>query len=94
MKKERPRPLLLPTLPTKAELRDECPVSLDVVAPKIIEQSPAATHKHQEASAGVVILAVGLQVLGQVFNAPRQQCYLHFGRSGIGTVPPVFANSR
>lgn len=94
MKKERPGPLLLPTLPTKAELRDECPVSLDVVAPEIIEQSPATTHKHEEASARVMILAVSLQVLGQVFDAPRQQCYLHFGRSGIATVPPVLANSR
>ena len=94
MKKERPRPLLLPTLPTKAELRDECPVSLDIVTPEIIEQSPATTHKHEQAAAGVMILAVGLQVLGQVFDAPRQQCYLHFGRSGISTVSPVFANSR
>ena len=53
----------------QAELRDERPVPLDVVAPEVVEQSPTLTHEHEQPTAAVMVLLVDLQVLGEVGDA-------------------------
>ena len=56
-------------LPAKAQLRDECSIPLDVVAPEVVEQPTAPTDEHQQPAARVMVLLVDLQVLRQVVDA-------------------------
>jgi hypothetical protein len=50
---------------------------------QIIEQAMALADHHQQSPAGTVILGVGLQMLGEVVDALREQRDLHVGGTGI-----------
>src|SRR5260363_177722 len=54
-----------------------------VVLLQIVEQRTAGRDQLQEAAAGVIILAVGLEMAGQVVDAFRQDRNLHLGRTGV-----------
>src|SRR4051794_39925601 len=79
-------------LPAEAELRDECPVPLDVVASEVVEQSPTLTHEHEQPTAAVMVLLMDLQVLREVVDAPREERHLDLRRPGIGVVEAVLSN--
>src|SRR5690606_32158480 len=62
---------------TDAERRDDLAVPLDVVAAQVVEQAAALADQLQEPAAGVVILRVRLEVLGQIGDALGEQRDLH-----------------
>src|SRR4051794_7632909 len=76
-------------LPAKAELGDECPIPLDVVASEVVEQPPTATDEHQQPTARVMVLLVDLQVLREVVDPLGEDRHLDLGRAGVGLVEAV-----
>src|SRR5438309_2292443 len=75
-----------------AEALDQPVIALRAFGLQIVEQAPAAPDELQEAAAGVVILRVRLEVLGQVDDPVRQQRDLHLGRARVGVVGAVLRN--
>jgi hypothetical protein len=73
-------------LSAQAQVIDDGAVSLNVVAPYIIEETAAAADQHQQPATRMVILLVGLQVLGEILNAMGKQAYLDFGASGVAVM--------
>jgi hypothetical protein len=88
----------LPVLPksfallTDTELVDDRAVPLHIGLLEVIKKPAAASDELQKAAAGVVILRVRLEVLGEVGNAVREECNLHFWRPGIGVMNPILVN--
>src|SRR5439155_26591056 len=76
-------------LPPEAQARDERPVALDVLAPQVVQQPPAAPDHLQQAAPGVVVLLVRLQVLREVGDALGENGDLDLGRAGIGVAATV-----
>src|SRR4029453_16862343 len=74
------------TLLTDSEPLDELVVALRVLALQVIEQTAAAADELHETAAGVMILGVRLEVIGQISNPVRQQRDLDLGRSRVGVV--------
>src|SRR6476661_4787691 len=91
-KKGRRTPSLRSVLPAESELRDQCPVPLDVVAPEVIQQPPTLTHEHEQSTAAVMVLLVDLQVLREMVDAPREERHLHLRRAGVGLVEAVLGD--
>src|SRR5919202_5365644 len=67
----------------KAELRDEGGVALAVGLAEIIQQGAALVDEHQEAAAGMVVLRVRLEMLGEVLDALGENGDLHLGGTGV-----------
>src|SRR5690606_15594338 len=68
---------------TQAELFDQALVALVVLALEIVEQAATLVDQLQQATAAVVVLLVGLEVLGQLHDARGEQGDLDFRRAGI-----------
>lgn len=66
-------------LAAEAEATDDLPVALDVVVAYVIEKAPASADQLQEATTGVMVALVHLQMLGEVDDALAQYGDLHFG---------------
>src|SRR5688572_25544984 len=77
---------------TNAELVDDRAVALHVDLLEVIQQAAAAPDQLQKAAAGVVILRVRLEVLGQIADAVREECNLHFWRPGIGVMDAILVD--
>src|SRR5471032_1904385 len=91
---ERPRHMV-PRSPEElladAELLDDRPIPFHVDFLQVVEKAaPAANHLEQAATA-VVILRVGLEMLGHVGDSVREECDLHFWRSGIALVSAILS---
>lgn len=63
-----------------------------VVAPHVVEKSPALPDELHEAPPGVVVPLVHLQVLGQVGDPLGQQGDLDLGRTGVGLVEAMISD--
>ena len=68
---------------TQAELRNQGAIALDVLLLQVSQKVAAAANHLQQAAAAVMIVLVGLQVLGEVVDARRQQRNLHLGGTGV-----------
>src|SRR5271170_4387584 len=79
-------------LPPQAELGNERPVPLDVVASEVVEQPTSTTDHHEQTPTGVMVLAVDLQMLRQMVDALREERDLHLGRAGIGLVEAMLGD--
>ena len=79
-------------LPTESELRNECPVTLNVVPPEVIQQATATTDEHQQATTAVMVLLVELQMLRQVVDTPREERNLYLRRTGVGPVEAMLSD--
>src|SRR6185436_17562286 len=77
---------------TNAELVDDRAVALHVHLLEVVEEAAAPSDELQKAAAGVVVLRVRLEVLGEVGNSVREECDLHFWRSGIGVMHPILVD--
>src|SRR5262245_39466003 len=55
---------------------------------QVLEEAPALADQHQQAPAGVVVLLVGLEVVGQPVDPLRQERDLNLGGPGIAFVDP------
>src|SRR5580693_6572607 len=79
-------------LPSNAETADDGAVALDVVLADVVEQPAAMTDELHQASTGVVVPFVLLEVLREVVDPAGQQCDLHLGRAGVRVVEPVLGD--
>ncbi len=69
-----------------AQLADDVAVAVRIVRLEIIEQATALADEHEKATAGRMVLGVGLEVLGELANAFAQDRNLHFRTAGVGVV--------
>ena len=81
-----------PALAAQAELRDKGAVALQVGSLQVAEQATALADHLQQATAGVVVLAVVAQVLGELVDALGEQRDLDLGRAGVAAGAPVLAD--
>ena len=65
------------------ELLGDRLVAADILALEIVQQATALADHHQQTTARAVIFFVGLQVLGQMVDAVREQRDLHVGRTSV-----------
>ena len=71
------------SLAADAEALDERAVAGLVALLEVVEQRAALRHQLQQAAAGMVVLHVGLEVLGEVGDALREDRDLDLGRAGV-----------
>lgn len=76
-------PAPLTALLSQTEFADDCTIAFNVNLLQISEQIPSVTDHLLETTAAMEVLWIGLQMLGQVVDAVRQNRNLHFGRAGI-----------
>src|SRR4030095_10200046 len=90
-----PRPCRGSPAPTPDELLpetealDELVVALRALAPEVLQQPPPPPDHLQQSAPRMVVLGVGLEVLGQVRDAGRQERDLDLRRARVGVVGPV-----
>ena len=77
---------------TEAEFADQGAVTIDVGALEVAEKTAALADHHEEAAAGVVILAVLAKVTGEVVDARGQQGDLNLGRARVAILVAVLAD--
>ena len=82
------------SLAAQLELLEDRGVATEVGAFQVVEQLPAAGRHGDKAAAGVKVLAVVAQVLGEVFDACGEQRDLHFGGAGVVFVGTEFLDDR
>src|SRR5262245_790944 len=61
-------------------------VSLRVLLPEVFQEAAAPTDEHEQAAAGVVVLLVGLEVIGQPVDPLGEKRDLHFRRASVAVV--------
>ena len=86
-------PLSLKLL-TDTQLLDQLTVAVYVLLLQVCQHAAALTYHLQQAAAGMVVLRMLLQVLGQLLDARGQDCYLYLRGTGIGFVSSVCLNDR
>src|ERR1700753_4329051 len=77
----------LVSLLTDAQFAAKFAVAIRIRLLEVIQKAAALAHKHQQATAGAMILLVGLEMFGQFANALTEDRNLHFGTSrgrGVG----------
>ena len=82
------RPLNL--LLTDTQLGDHSTVAVDVLLGQIVQQTAALTDHHQQTTAGVVVVLVDAQMLGQLVDTGSQDGDLNLGGTGVALVGRVF----
>src|SRR5579862_2098545 len=75
-----------------AEASDERPVALDVSISQVGPEPLLLPDELHEASSGVMVVLVLLQVLREVGDALLEQGDLNLGGAGVGRVDPVIGN--
>ena len=66
---------------TDTELSDDCSVALNVDLCEVVEQASSLANHLQQTTAGVVILLVCTEVLGEVVDSLSENCDLNFRRT-------------
>ena len=80
---------LFSNLLTDTQLGDQGTIALDVLLHEIIEQAAALTDHLVQAAAGVVVLRVLLEVLGELSDALGEDSDLNLRRTGVAFVGAV-----
>jgi hypothetical protein len=73
-------------LPPKTEPLDDSPIARNFGVTQVVEKPTSLTDHLEKTTAGMVILLVRPQVLGELINAPGKDCDLHFRGARIGFV--------
>ena len=68
---------------TQAELCNDCTIAVDVLLGEVVEKASALADHHQKAAAGMVVLLVLTQMLGQGVDPGSEDSDLNLGRTGI-----------
>src|SRR5205823_13159331 len=76
-------------LAAKAELLDQGAIALEVVLLEIRQEAAAPADELQQPAAGIVVVLVRAQMLGQLVDALREHCDLHLRRAGVGLTAAV-----
>jgi hypothetical protein len=79
---------------TETKLLDEGSVGLEVTSLEIREQSAASPDHLEEATAAVVVLEMGAEMVGEGIDPLGQEGHLHLGRPGISGVGLVLGRDR
>jgi hypothetical protein len=83
-----------PTLPPDPQALDQGSILRHILTPDVLEQPLALPDHLEQPEPGVVILAVGFEVLRQVVDPAREQRDLDFGRAGIALVHSEVGDDR
>ena len=79
-------------LATQTQLFNQGLVPRLVLLLQVVEQTAPLAHQQEQAPAGVMVLCVDLEMLGEATDALREESYLDLGRTGIGIAAPVLLN--
>ena len=79
-------------LTADAQAQNQVLVSFRVTAFQVFQKAAAPCDHRQQSPAGMMILAVRLEMILELQNTLTQDCYLHFWRTGIGFVNPICCN--
>ena len=82
-------PPSLQYLLTDAQLGDEGAVTVDVLLHQVVEHAAALADHLEQATAGVVVLRMLLQVLGELADAGGQDRNLDLRRTGVGRMGAI-----
>ena len=74
------------SLAPQAETFDQGLIPRRIVSREVVEQATSLAHQLHQPAPGMVILEVGLEVLGELSDALRQDGDLNLGRAGIAFV--------
>ena len=75
-----------------AQLGDDGSVAVDVLLGQVVEQAAALADHHEKAAAGVIVVLVGAQVLGELLDAVGEDGDLDLGGAGIALVGRVLSD--
>src|ERR1700710_220231 len=81
-------------LAADAEAFDDRLVTGVVVLLDVVEELASLRNELQEATAGMVVLDVGLEVPGEIGDAFRKDRDLHFGGAGVAGFRRIFGDER
>jgi hypothetical protein len=84
---------LLPELFSQSQSLDDRAIPLQILLLQIVQKPPALADEFQKAPAGMVVLFMLLEVVGQVRNASAQQGHLNFGRTRVGCMQLKFTDN-
>ena len=87
--KPRRRPVTKQEMQAIANGLDMQPLAQEVAQLMFDQKAATLTHQLQQAAPAVVVLAVGLEVLGELLDAGGQEGDLHLRRPGVVVVCPV-----
>src|SRR5690606_9643426 len=79
-------------LATQAQTSDQGAVTSSVLTLQVVQQLAALVHHADQTTTGVVVLAVGLEVVLQLVDVGGQQGYLHFRGTSVAFVLLVLVN--
>jgi hypothetical protein len=74
---------LLYDLAAEPEFLDQAPVPFQVSLLQVAEEPPAAADQLEQSAAGVMILPVGAEMLGQLVDPAREKGDLNLGRARV-----------
>ena len=74
---------------TDAQLGDEGAVTLHVLGSQIVQHLAALADHLVQAAAGVVVVDVSTQVLGELIDAGGEDGHLNLGGAGVGSMGAV-----
>jgi len=77
---------------SEAQTFDYISVSLNIIISDVIEQSSSLTNQLQKPATGMMILLMGFEMFGQIFNSGAQKSDLHLWRPCIFVMYPVILN--
>jgi hypothetical protein len=70
-------------LASQAEALDQALVACRVFSVEVVQQAPALTDHSEQSAAGVVVLLVDLEVLGEFVDTRSEKRHLDLGRSCV-----------
>jgi hypothetical protein len=71
---------------SEVQARDDLTIPVEARHLEVVEKPPSLGDEAKQASAGMVILDVGLEVLGKITDSLGDKGDLDFGRAGVGLV--------
>ncbi len=77
----------------QTQFRYNSAVPLNIHLGKVIQKIPSLAYHLQQAPAGVMVLLVGAQMLGQVVDPLGQYGDLYLGRTGVSLVTGILLNN-
>ena len=81
-------------LSAQPQLLDQCPVSIGLGPPQVVQEASALAHQLEQPTARVMVLSVDLEVRREAVDPLGQERHLHFGRPGIGFMDAVRVDGR
>jgi hypothetical protein len=79
-------------LTADAQALNQALVSFRVTALQVFQQAAPARDHDQQSPAGMMVLAMQLEMILKLQNTLAQDCYLDLWRTGVGFVNPVLRN--